>query len=990
MTHLGTRIVGVAWLTLAAMHGPLLADEDVLPPELAAAERTYRTAGPESALPELERLLEEYSAQNHERLLSVTHTMLGDCHWRLGHPELARMHLDSAADLSRRLGDRRQEAKAVNLLGLLAWDRGDLAAAARHLDAAFATAVEVGDLRLQGAALNNLSLVQDELGNYAASLAQYERVLQIYAEAGFTRGEGDTLGNIGGVKLLLGNYGQAVQYYQRALQLSETLQSLPAQSQDHGNLGYAYAGLGDYALSRQHFETALDLARRSGMRLEEGYWLRGLATVQVRFGQLDQGLDNYRAALEIYRAARADALLLEALHDLGQLMLAVGDPVTAERSFQEAMELARTMGHARGVTLNLIALGKLQLRHRRLDEAEALYRQALDRAGESGEQGLRVSALLQLAGVQLERGVLDESRALAGEAGEIAQTIGALPQRAAAGLLLARVDEQDQRYAEALALLGELDPLVRELGDPDLAWQLEYARALALIAVDRKPEAVTALRAAIDHIESVRGRLREKRFRTGYLQDKYQVYIQLVQVLLELDLNLEALSSAERLRTLSFTEQSERLPAQSGTDPTLVGGYELRERIRQLQRELDAERAQPLSTQRQAAIESFSRELVLAEQQYQAYLDDRAVGADSRVPVGIGGTIGTLHLRLQPREALIEYVVGSEAVMLFVLRSDGLFATTVPVAQEDIRSGIHLLRDLIQQRDDTRWSRPAVKLARTLLDPALESGWLSDVEHLYLVPHGVLNYLPFAILPAGSGSDSVPLVERYTMTYLSTALALTNGRREPASRRSLLGVAPERSRLRFAPDETISVAKFFRPHARVLNGQAATESLFVRIAGEYQVLHLATHSYFNKFNPLLSGLELEADRHNDGLLEVHEILRLRLQSELVTLSACETGMGSGYFSEFPAGDDFVGMTRAFLQAGSQAVLATLWEVDDRSTADLMQEFYAHLQDAGQQHMARALTKAQRVLRSHPQFAHPYYWAPFVLVGTTGDEVTADS
>jgi len=102
----------------------------------------------------------------------------------------------------------------------------------------------------------------------------------------------------------------------------------------------------------------------------------------------------------------------------------------------------------------------------------------------------------------------------------------------------------------------------------------------------------------------------------------------------------------------------------------------------------------------------------------------------------------------------------------------------------------------------------------------------------------------------------------------------------------------------------------------------------------------------------------------------------------VTLSACETALGSGYFSEIPAGDEFVGMTRAFLSAGSASVMATLWEVDDKASVHLMQHFYEHLiEPMGGRDKAGALADAQRKLHANKLLAHPYYWAPFVLVGT---------
>jgi len=154
------------------------------------------------------------------------------------------------------------------------------------------------------------------------------------------------------------------------------------------------------------------------------------------------------------------------------------------------------------------------------------------------------------------------------------------------------------------------------------------------------------------------------------------------------------------------------------------------------------------------------------------------------------------------------------------------------------------------------------------------------------------------------------------------------------------------------------------------------------------VLHLATHGYFNRLNPLFSGIRLEPDDLNDGLLEVHEVFNLELEADLVTLSACDTALGSGYFADVPAGDEFVGLTRAFLSVGSDSVMATLWEVDDRSSVDLMKNFYERLSQSGaDENKSAALSAAQQDLRLTKKYQHPFYWAPFVLIGNKGIRAT---
>jgi CHAT domain-containing protein len=334
-------------------------------------------------------------------------------------------------------------------------------------------------------------------------------------------------------------------------------------------------------------------------------------------------------------------------------------------------------------------------------------------------------------------------------------------------------------------------------------------------------------------------------------------------------------------------------------------------------------------------------------------------------------------------EALIEYVVGAENIMIFVMTTDTLRALSTPALQQDLHSRLELLRDLLKQRDSDLWKAPAASLSATVLMPVLENGWLEGVEHLYLVPHDMLNYLPFALLPIKSSTGVMPVIDRFTLAYLPTASMLGNEGSGDDQQPSILAMAPGSSRLQYAPEEISSIASLFDPHSRALLGDDATESSFKSNAGKYRFLHLATHGYFNKLNPLLSGLQLEPDKANDGLLEVHEILELKLESDLVTLSACETALGSGFFAEIPAGDDFVSMTRAFLQVGSASVLATLWEVDDRSTVDLMNMFYRNLDASGaNKDKAEALANAQKTLRASGKYQHPYYWAPFVLVGAT--------
>jgi CHAT domain-containing protein/Tfp pilus assembly protein PilF len=970
-------ILLIGFMSFSLSPGALAA---VVNAELDSAVQLYRAEGAEKALPLFERLYEGFEEDGDRANSARARHYVGESHWRLGNYEAARTHLDAALIEMRAQGLLLEEGKALNVLGLLEWDLGNYDEAIRHFEQASKIGAEIGNRRLAGSTMNNLSLVYDELGDYQTSLRQYEQALDLYEGADFPRGESDTLGNIGGVYLLLGRYGEAQAYYQRALAISETLKSKPSMSLDHGNLGQCYLGLGRADTALEHFDLALDLAIETGMRKEQAQWLQGKANARIQKGEYDLGLENHRAALAIYEEINARGMLLDALHDTGYLYLTLGDSVSAEQYFQRGMEMAREIGLERVVSANLLALGDLQFQWEHLEEADALYRQALQRTRKAGELSYQVESLLRLSLIHREQDRFSEAGEEARQALALAGKINAEAAVAEAWYALG---ELARRQADLDSAFENYDKAQQASGirtDPDILWQIHYGRALAQIEAGEHRSAVGELNAAVAIIEGVRDRLREERFRAGYVQDKYKVYVDLVRLQLELGLTQQAFSTAERLRARSFFDQLGNGLPMLRNEQDRQHEFALRERVRQLQMVLAKEQGLAPPERRQAAVDTFSSELLAAEREYQSFLDDAkshsAVGQVARIPA-----LAEVQARLAPGEALVEYVVGDDRLMIFVMKPGELSATTVELRQIDLFAKVNLVRELIQEPSNELWWAPAASLAESLILPLQKNDMLAGVDHLYLVPHGILNYLPFALLPLVSEVEERVVMERFSLTYLPAAVTLARELSNRTNSQSLLVLAPEKTRLRYALEEARSISELFQPDSQLFSGEKATETVFKEQAGGFRVVHLSTHGYFNVHNPLLSGLELEADDENDGFLEVHEILGMSLAADLVTLSACETGMGSGYFNQIPAGDEFVSLTRAFLLAGSHAVLATLWQVDDRSTVELMEGFYSGLDDGNGVHVqAAALAKVQRELRKSTKHKHPFYWAPFVLVG----------
>jgi CHAT domain-containing protein len=170
----------------------------------------------------------------------------------------------------------------------------------------------------------------------------------------------------------------------------------------------------------------------------------------------------------------------------------------------------------------------------------------------------------------------------------------------------------------------------------------------------------------------------------------------------------------------------------------------------------------------------------------------------------------------------------------------------------------------------------------------------------------------------------------------------------------------------FIVDEVRAVASVL-PNPHVFLGAEATSGQLQRHGAESRFVHVATHGMFRRDNPMFSSIRL-----GDGPLSVYDLYELRLPAELVTLSGCGTGL-----SVVVGGDEQLGLVRGLLYAGARAVLLTLWDVDDSSTADFMKEFYGRLQNGWSK--ARAAQEGMRELRQ--RYPHPFYWAPFALIGT---------
>jgi CHAT domain-containing protein len=235
-------------------------------------------------------------------------------------------------------------------------------------------------------------------------------------------------------------------------------------------------------------------------------------------------------------------------------------------------------------------------------------------------------------------------------------------------------------------------------------------------------------------------------------------------------------------------------------------------------------------------------------------------------------------------------------------------------------------------------------------------------KHLVFVPHENLHHAPLHALFDGSQY----LIDAFTVSYAPSAsiYALCRQQQVNTTGRSLILGVPDA----LAPliGEEVEVVAATLPGSELFLGEAAGHRLLREQGPSSRVIHIATHGRFRADNPLFSAIRL-----GDGYLTLYDLNRFRLPAELVTLSGCSTGL-----NVVAKGDELLGLVRGMLHAGVRSLLLSLWDVQDRSTTELMRSFYARFRDHGD--AASALQGAMQELRERQP--HPYYWAPFVLIG----------
>jgi CHAT domain-containing protein/tetratricopeptide (TPR) repeat protein len=853
---------------------------------------------------------------------------LGEVFYYRGDTIKAGEYYNRALELHLKVGNRRGAALAYLNLGHIYLDSGDLTSSWAHLTRALTLWGEVDDKRGEAHTYAAQGLVLSFRGEKQGAFDAYQQALRLFRTIGDRQGEAALLNSMGSAYEDLNEPQVALDHYTRALQLFKARGNNDAVAVTDCYVGHVHRALNNEAQALEAYGQCLSLSRTLGKRRIENYARLEIASIYAARGQRQQALDSYYDVLRFYRGLKDRRGHAHALNSIGDVYFAAADWRRALSYYRQALGLSRVAEDQR-------------------EEAATLYKIArAERDSDDLQQALAdIKAALQISESLRTKVVRDDLRSA----------------------YFASVHDQYLLYIDLLMRLHARQPA--ENFDVEALQASEAARARTLVEL-----------LASAHLDVSRGVAPELLERERWLE--------------------QSLAARAEWQVLAHGDGGR--------------GDETGESANE------------------------TRRLTTEYQEVEGEIREQGLRRAAFVPASLLRLADIQRELLDDDTLLLEYALGDEKSYLWAVTRSSLSSHELPPRADIEGAAREVYRMLAEYQaqsqtpraddaalNESYW-RAAGAMSRVLLEPvAAQLGH----KRLLIVADGALQYIPFEALPAPAGDTPAPLVlehEIVSLPSVSTLAALRHraarpesapdklvvvvadpvfelddprfqsptappeiGRPEPleaARLRSALrdvrqaGVGSGLPRLPFTLQEAQAImAVAPAGQARMVTGFEASRALAV--GGElnrYRVVHFATHGVINCQHPELSGVVLsmlnERGGRENGFLQLHDIYKLDLSADLVVLSACSTGLG-----EEIRGEGLVGLTQGFLHIGARSVVASLWQVDDRATAELMRHFYRAMFDDGLP-PAAALREAKKAMWRESRWREPHFWAAFVLQG----------
>jgi CHAT domain-containing protein len=896
--------------------------------------------------------------------------------------------------------------------------RVDTARAQRLADIAVAVAEAIGNNLALAKSLRARANALYALDQHAAAIEMHQQAAALFEAEGDEEELARTLSGSIQPLLLLG-------HYDRALAAGDRARTLFAKQGNTLRLARLDINIGNIYHRQDRFRDALVCYERAYHELAAHDDAEGMAAVMSNLPLCYMNLHEFPRALDMYRKARQHCeqkgmpiLVAYADYNIAYLYFLRGEYGRAIQMLREAAQSGKKANDAYQVALCSLDLSEIYIEVNLIPEASQLAREANEHfqrlgfgyeaakalvfgaiaASRQGQtfEGIKLfstakelfvrdknhiwPSLIDLYEglVLFNEGRLFEARRVCVAAREFFST-SSMPSKAVlAELLLARIALRMNDSANARTHCQSALGQVKEMESPMLAYQAEFLMGEVERSTGNPDLAYECYRRARVALETLRGNLRGEELKIAFFQNKLEVYENLVELCLtgsqKLEEAFEYIEMAKSRSLMDRLMQPVHVPsdADAGQSELVRSIRNLREELNWYYNLIEREQLKPEERSpdriRKLEQDARAREDDLMHALHEATLDE-ATQAGLQLPRAV--SLEKIRSLLPVDTALVEYFRIQDRDVACVVTRDELQIRPVTV-ESRVKKTLQLFQfQLAKFRLDPQYvaacQEPMLKstqghlasLYQELIAPIAD---LLEAKHLVFAPHGLLHHIPFHALFDGKSY----LIEKFAVSYAPSAsvYALCREKAANVSGGSLiLGIADAQAPLIL---EEVEALRRILPDAKLFVGEAASEAVLKSHGPASRIVHIATHGYFRQDNPMFSSIRL-----GDSYLSLYDLYHFKLPAELVVLSGCATGRNT-----VTPGDELMGLVRGLLQAGSQSLMLSLWDVHDASTRDFMIAFYSRLVRGMSK--PQALQAAMAELReSHP---HPYYWAPFALIG----------
>lgn len=890
-----------------------------------------------------------------------------------------------ALTLARSLGDTIGQANTLNRLGLLDSELGRQNDAAGEFSGALVLERSSGYRNGEAESVNGLGLVDQRLGKYAVSLDEFNQALPIRREAGDRAGEANTLNNIGVTDSYLAHQDLALDSLNQSLAIFRQLNDPFGQSRALVNMGIAFSASGRPNQALGCFTQALQLTRQTGDLVSQAAILDRLGQFYDGLGQSQKALDYLKQALTMEQESQNLKAEGDTTHNIAVALTSLGDVKGAFDDLQRAFNLEQQTGNIVSEATTLYAIGMAYDRVGRKSSALAAYRQALPILRQAGDREGEAAAMIRIADDVYATG----------------------------------------RKSDAMLLIIQVLPITEEVQDPLLTAaaldsMMDYEKASS-------PRfAILLGKQAVNYYQQVAGNLQgmEKEILRSFTVANSATYRDLASLLIDQGRFAEAERVLDLLKEQEFDNYargentaswdelwltSTEQQAKALLDAALARAAAVSKEWDDLDSKLSRTAAEDAKLKQLAAQRSAAAaDLSACYRQLSALFQKPATAPPLSNSAQESAALEDL-VRSSPGTAGVYTLVGNGRIREIAITGPG---TRTPeqfvIAPEDLNRKIEDLRTALT--DPAKDPLPASQALYKIVVGPIEDLLQKSGAHTVLWSlDGVLRYVPIAALNDGSHY----MVENYANVVISTRQS--NPQPSPALA-NISGVGfgiydheyPSDPGLLRLPNTLNELEAIFRDqqisdsrglvHGPILINDHFTEAALVeQLRKKPPIVHIASHFVFHAGDDRGSFLLLSGEKEGGlgyelSLAELNSNKGLDFNgTELLTLSACETGLGSPEQD----GHEIDGLGIMAQRKGAQAVIASLWEVDDASTAALMGSFYnRYIGGAGKLDKAEALRQAQlELLAGHvlpkpdpdnpsapKSFTHPHYWAPFILMG----------